>query len=210
MATAHANPPPGRNSFSRLPAPMRFATGAIGALLLAWGAGFAWFAGEMPVAVPDPSVETDVIVVLTGGGERVRTGFELLEKRRAKALFISGVDRGIDVAELLRVFGFASRGLEGAVVLGYDAGDTAGNARETAQWMQKNSYRSLRLVTASYHMPRSLLELSRRLPETRIVPHPVFPAGFKDERWWRRPETTALLLGEYNKYLIARLRPWRT
>jgi uncharacterized SAM-binding protein YcdF (DUF218 family) len=188
---------------------MRLTTGALLALLLAWAAGFAWFAGKMPVTVPDSDVETDAIVVLTGGSERVRTGFELLEKRQVKALFISGVDRGINVAELLRVFGFASRGLEGSIMLGYDAGDTAENARETAQWMQKNSYHSLRLVTASYHMQRSLLELGRWLPEARIIPHPVFPASFKHKSWWRRPETTALLLGEYNKYLLALLRPWR-
>jgi len=208
MAAAHSDPP--RGSFSRLPAPMRLTTGALLALLLAWGAGFAWFASKMPGAVLDPAVETDVIVVLTGGGERVRTGFELLEKQRAKALFISGVDRGVSVTELLRVFDFSSRGLEASVALGYDAGDTVGNARETAQWMQKNGYHSLRLVTANYHMQRSLLELGRWLPEARIVPHPVFPVGFKRKRWWQRPETTALLLGEYNKYLIARLRPWRS
>ena len=36
---------------------------------------------------------------------------------------------------------------------------------ETAAWMREKDFHSLRLVTASYHMPRSLLEFSRAMPD---------------------------------------------
>ena len=50
-----------------------------------------------------------------------------------------------------------------------------GNAEETAAWMAEGDRTSLRLVTAAYHMPRSLALFRRLMPDTKILPHPVFP-----------------------------------
>ena len=79
---------------------------------------------------------------------------------------------------------------------------------ETARWIAKQGFRSLRLVTANYHMRRSLLEFNRLMPEIKIIPHPVFPEGFKDGTWWRRPASVRLMASEYIKYLIALVRFW--
>ena len=73
--------------------------------------------------------------------------------------------------------------------------------------MRQEGFNSLRLVTASYHMPRSLLEFSRVMPEVRIIPHPVFPERVKQERWWASPGTASLIVAEYQKYLLALARP---
>jgi uncharacterized SAM-binding protein YcdF (DUF218 family) len=59
-------------------------------------------------------------------------------------------------------------------------------------------------------MPRSLLEFRRRMPDVKIVPHPVFPDHVKQDEWWRWPGSTHLLVGEYGKYLVARLRAFVT
>ena len=69
--------------------------------------------------------------------------------------------------------------------------------------MRQEGFHSLRLVTASYHMPRSLLEFSRAMPEVHIIPHPVFPERVKQERWWAWPGTASLIVAEYQKYLLA-------
>ena len=69
--------------------------------------------------------------------------------------------------------------------------------------MAKEGFRSLRLVTASYHMPRSRVEFRRAMPTARVIAHPVFQGNVHIDEWWRWPGTTALLIGEYNKYLIA-------
>ncbi len=45
-------------------------------------------------------------------------------------------------------------------------------------------FHSLRLVTANYHMPRSLLEFARAMPDIEIVPHPVFPEISRGPHWW--------------------------
>ncbi len=91
-------------------------------------------------------------------------------------------------------------------MLGYEADNTRGNAIETAAWMKQQGYGSLRLVTATYHMPRSLLELRRVMPGIEIVPHPVFTETFKREDWWLWPGSSTLLITEYTKYLVALAR----
>jgi len=172
-----------------------------------WLAGLFWFAAAViPRATPADDRATDAIVVLTGGSERLTTGFDLLAANRGTKLFISGVYRGVDVRELLRLSRQLPGDLECCIVLGYAADDTAGNAAETAGWMREEGFRSLRLVTANYHMPRSLVEFRRHLPGVEVVPHPVAPPNVRLEGWWRWPGTAALILEEYNKWLVARLR----
>ncbi len=169
----------------------------------AWGYGLFRFAETIPETVADADTPTDAIVVLTGGSERLSTGLQLLADDKAGRVFVSGVHESVDIAELLKTAGTTLDGLETRVETGHGAQDTAGNAVETAAWMRDHGYRSLRLVTASYHMPRSLLEFRFALPDTTVVPHPVFPGHVKRERWWLWPGTTALIIGEYHKFLLA-------
>ncbi|MCR6629290.1 MAG: YdcF family protein [Magnetospirillum sp.] len=180
-----------------------------GALFLAaaWFLGFLWFVATLPDHVDDQTTHTDAIVVLTGGSERLTTGIALLQDGLADRLFISGVHRGVDVPEILKLARTDHPDLAGAIVLGHAADDTVGNAAETAQWAKREHVDSLRLVTGAYHMPRSLTEFRRALPGVAILPHPVFPDTVKRE-WWRWPGTTALLATEYSKYLAAEIRHW--
>ncbi len=175
-------------------------------LAVSWGAGLFWFAGLMPEAVENPRARTDVIVVLTGGSGRLGQGLRLLAEKRARRLFVSGVYRGIEVAELLRMSQQSPEELECCVFIGYEADDTRGNAAETAAWFRDQDFLSLRLVTATYHMPRSLLEFRRVLPTVEIIAHPVFPETFKQTNWWLWPGSASLVISEYVKYLIAALR----
>lgn len=181
---------------------LSLALAAVVALL----AGFLWFAGRIPDAIERPEQTTDAIVVLTGGSERLAQGFRLLAEHKAQKLFVSGVYRGVEVRELLERSQRRPESLSCCVTLGYEADDTRGNAIETAAWMAANGFASLRLVTAAYHMPRSLLEFRRAMPNLEIIAHPVFPETFKHRDWWRWPGTTTLLAREYVKYLFAHLR----
>jgi len=176
--------------------------GLIGLVVWAWG--LYRFADGLPRAVADPAQGTDAIVVLTGGSDRLETGLELLVGGRAGALFVSGVYQGTDVRRLLRLSQRAGA-WEKRIEIG-NAADTIGNASETAAWMKKRKFRSLRLVTAAYHMPRSLLEFAAVLPRADIVPHPVFPQHVMQDRWWAWPGTLSLFASEYSKYLIAWIR----
>jgi len=178
-----------------------FVLGALG-----WALGFLAFVSTLPETIAAPERPTDAIVVLTGGSQRLETGLDLLDKARAPKLFISGVHRGVDVAELLRIARKEPGRLECCIVIDYNADDTIGNARETARWVSRQGLTSIRLVTAGYHMPRSLLEFKAALPQVTIVPHPVFPPNVKQEAWFSYPGTAALFAVEYTKYVLARLR----
>lgn len=175
-------------------------------LALAWGWGLMRFADAIPSSVADPITPTDAIVVLTGGSERLTTGIDLLTRERAGRMFVSGVHPDVDRGAMVRGAGGVADNLIDRIETGHGARDTAGNARETADWMRGHGFSSLRLVTASYHMPRSLLEFSRALPEAIIIPHPVFPSHVKQARWWAWPGTAMLIIGEYNKYLWSAMR----
>jgi uncharacterized SAM-binding protein YcdF (DUF218 family) len=202
--------PPTRPRPLRLRLP-RLALSTLGAAALLWLAGLVWFADTMPSEIADASSTTDAIVVLTGGSQRLEAGLELLAAGKAKKLFVSGVHHGVEIADLLRVAHRAPdtlppEELACCIVLGHAADSTIGNALETASWMRGEDYHSLRLVTAGYHMRRSLFEFARAMPEVRIVANPVFPEQVKLADWWAWPGTAALIVGEYDKYLATRLR----
>jgi len=126
-----------------------------------WLAGLIWFAAppaDDPVAAP-----TDAIVVLTGGSLRLQTGIDLLREGKGQELFVSGVNQQVDLEDLLGSAGGVPDWATCCIAIGHNADNTFGNAQETARWIRSQGFRSLRLVTAWYHMPRSLLEFNRAL-----------------------------------------------
>ncbi len=198
--------------FKRRNEKKRRRTATILALVAAVFAGWIWglvlFVDGIPDSVEDEERRTDAIIVLTGGSLRLEKGFELLSAKMAEKLLVSGVDKRIRIEELLRVAGITPEELDCCVTLGYMAEDTGSNAIESALWIRTNKIASIRLVTSSYHMPRSLLEFRATVPGVEIVPHPVFPEHVMVREWWARPGTASLVIAEYNKYLLAATRHW--
>ena len=164
---------------------------------------FWQFGSSLPTEVPDRSQRTDAIVVLTGGSERVRTAFRLFSEGLAPRLFVSGVGKDVEPRDLAGADLLDQGRLACCVALGRAAADTVGNATESAGYAAAFGLQSIRLVTASYHMPRSLLQFRHALPDIKILPHPVFPAGFRHEDWWHWPGSAMLVAGEYVKWRFA-------
>jgi len=185
----------------------KIAAGGLIVLGLFWLGGLAWFVHSSLNIATDDTMSTDAIVVLTGGRLRVETALELLGAGRAQKLFISGVNPHVDRVALLRFAGRADMGDADRIVIGHEAENTLGNARETAEWMRREGYRSLRLVTSWYHMRRSLLEFERAMPDTLIIAEPVFAAHSDPEPWPERFDAALLTVGEYNKFLATLVWP---
>jgi uncharacterized SAM-binding protein YcdF (DUF218 family) len=171
-----------------------------------WLAGLLWFVAAIPREVADPATPTDAIIVLTGGSQRLAAGLDLLATGVSRRLFVSGVHQGVELGELMRVQHRPQDWLACCITLGHAADSTLGNAQESAAWMRAEGLHSLRLVTASYHMRRSLFEFHRAMPEVAIIAHPVFPDRLRGVRWWASPENAVLVVGEYDKYVGAVLR----
>ena len=162
-----------------------------------------WFATGLPHDVEDATSATDGVVVLTGGSDRLASGLDILAAGRAKKLFVSGVHQLTSVTQLQRLLQREPEMFECCVVLGKAAENTAGNASETSRWANLEGYRSIRVVTGAYHMPRSLLEFRRAMPGAILIAHPVFPTHVKLSQWWRWPGTASLIATEYSKYLVS-------
>jgi uncharacterized SAM-binding protein YcdF (DUF218 family) len=176
--------------------------GAVGLGVL-WALGFAsFFITVIAMGPVQATLKTDGVVVLTGGAERVKTGLELLQHGQTRELLISGVHHAADLKDLLLKSHMNGADFPCCITLGFEASDTVGNARETADWVHSNKIQTLRLVTATYHMPRALIEMKRALPGVRLVAHPVRPASFSpwSNRGW------ILTLSEYHKTLLALAR----
>jgi uncharacterized SAM-binding protein YcdF (DUF218 family) len=178
----------------------------LAAALWAGAAGFVVFAAfvmRTPVAAVD---KADGIVVLTGGQSRIKEGARLLKDGYGQRMLISGVNTQTGQSDLIRLSGLDSGSFNCCVDLGYTALNTTGNASETQTWADAHNYRSLIIVTSNYHMPRSLVELSRAMPETRLIPHTVTPTVFDTEAWWLSPVTMRNLVAEYVKFLPSAAR----
>ena len=166
--------------------------------------GFFVFAAHVTRDQRPSAVSADAIVALTGGAHRIRAASRLLETGQARRLLVSGVNRRVTESEIRVLTGLGRTRFGCCVDIGYTALNTRGNADETRAWMIEQGFRSLIVVTASYHMPRSLAELSRKLPGVRLHAHPVRPASMLSRRpWWQNAELARLLAIEYVKFLPA-------
>ena len=174
--------------------------------LALWITGLLCFAALVNKKPVDENTKTEAIVALTGGTERLATAVELLKQGKAQKLLISGVDRKVDWLNLAQTIDELPPELNDKIVLGHVARNTTENALESLAWMKRNGFTSLRLVTASYHMPRSYSEFKTVMPDIKILPHPVFPQTFKHADWWKWRGSTALIVSEYTKFLFVSLR----
>jgi uncharacterized SAM-binding protein YcdF (DUF218 family) len=174
--------------------------------LLAMPAGFLWFLWLVPNEEVALDRNADCIVVLTGGSSRVADALELLAEGRGKRLLITGVHPTTRYAEIARLTRRYEYLIACCVDLDHSAVNTVGNAVETRRWALARGFASLIVVTSNYHMPRTLAELARQLPQTTLIPFPVVADKQRAERWWANPLAARLMISEYLKYMYAQLR----
>jgi len=179
---------------------VRAALWTIAVVLLALAAGFGLFRQQALRSADLETARADGIVALTGGTARIDSALALLADGRARRLLITGVHPQTSQRQLVQLTGAAPALFECCIDIDRSARDTRGNAAETRRWAAANGVRRLLVVTSDYHMPRAMLEFSRRMPEATLLPRPV-----------ASPETGAaawrLWLSEYAKYLLALVLP---
>jgi uncharacterized SAM-binding protein YcdF (DUF218 family) len=170
-----------------------------------WGVGLLAFASRVVHSTPaaDPGHAEGVVALTGGSSRRLQAGMRLLQEGRGRRLLISGVYRKTTREQVRQ----AARAVAGptydcCVDLGFEAIDTVGNARETAEWARARGYDRLILVTADYHMPRALLELRGAMPNVKLTPYPVATEDVDARAWWKTPGGLRLMIMEYDKYLV--------
>ncbi len=175
--------------------------------LAGFAAGFIAFAvGATTVHEAATVQKADAIVVVTGGEDRIAVALGLLRHGGGQRLLISGVNPRTSTSAIRDHTGEDRRLFECCVDIGREASDTVGNAEESRDWVAARHYRSLVVVTSAYHMPRTLAEFARAMPDVELVAHPVYSRNVREHVWWQSPATVRLLAGEYVKFVAASAR----
>jgi len=171
--------------------------------------GLQYFVLNLPRQMESPARQSDGIVVITGGQQRLDAGLTLLATGTASKLLISGVGAGLSkviLANDLQLDQTQRDLLICCAELEFAAHDTRGNARAARHWAETNNLASLVLVTANYHMPRARLAFEREMPHIDLHYWPVSPDDLHIDSWWKDPGLVRLLAREYAKFLAEFIR----
>lgn len=186
------------------------ATGALCLLAFAGSAfvaGFVGFAMSLEREETTPAAQAEGVVALTGGSNRVLDATSFLARGQARRLLITGVNPATHGPDIARLLPFSKDLFKCCVDLGYEAQDTAGNAREIRDWARKRGIDGpLIIVTSNYHMPRALLEISNVMPGVTLFPFAVVSEHVDVADWASNRRVLRLVGREYLKYLRALLR----
>lgn len=169
-----------------------------------WTAGLAAFCYHIRHFEPNTNIQTEAIIALTGGKNRISEAVRLLNEGKAEKLFISGVQKNISLEELTRRPDITLKTTR-EITLDKKSTNTVENARETVEWIKNNQISSIRLVTSNYHMFRSEEEFRALDPQLKIIRHPVYSENVSVQ-WWKNIGSFRLLASEYNKFLFVYIR----
>ncbi len=124
--------------------------------------------GETPIDTWLRDQRADCVVVLTGGGGRVREGMDLLARKAARKLIVSGVNPQADWREIFPNWSYYQDVQESDIVLERKSRTTFGNAQQTLAVAEALACRDLLVVTSRYHLHRALktfrAEFEDRMP----------------------------------------------
>lgn len=169
--------------------------------VIVYAAGFAIWSVQLPTPRASDDVIADAIVALTGNGNRLAPAVQLLETGKGERLLISGVNKATTKPELKALLK-GGNNFDCCADLGFAATDTRGNAVEAAEWAHGKKYKSVIVVTAAYHMPRSLLEFNATMPDVTLIPFPIAADPPSEMSW----VSFQRLNGEFVKYLASWVR----
>ena len=167
-------------------------------LLILYGLGFALFGVTLGKPAKAKVANTDGIVVITGGAGRIEHGVEVLSEGKGKRLLVAGADPSVTKADLVHRLGGKKKLFQCCVDLGSESVDTRSNAEETLRWMERQHFRSVRLITSDWHMRRARYEFTRVLGNRYVI----VDDGVRTE------PSFIILFAEYNKYLLRRIAVW--
>lgn len=163
-------------------------------IVLGWIFGFTAFVVLLP-GPGDADRRTDAIIVLTGGKNRIDRGIALMEERKADRMLVSGVNRRVRPIELAAESSADVALFDCCIDLDQDSVDTRSNGEQAGEWLRENGFRTVRLVTTDWHMPRAYFELSREIDDDVDI----YTDAVESD-----PSFMQLFL-EYNKYLLRRV-----
>lgn len=169
------------------------------AAALVWLTGLGVYMVRLPAVTKEP-VKADAIIVLTGGPGRLEAAVSLLQAGSAPKLLITGAHARAGWRNIPALRELPPALISCCIMIERQARNTIGNAREAARYVLRERVGQALVVTADYHMPRSLMLFRQAMPGVVFYPYPV-----------RTSVTPLAWLGEYHKFLVTALQAafWR-
>jgi uncharacterized SAM-binding protein YcdF (DUF218 family) len=155
----------------------------IGVLLLLW-----LYVRESQLVLSTPFKSWDIdhsadcAVVLTGGPNRVREGFDLLAQGQVRKLIISGVNPRSGLRDIFPQIPFYGTINENNVILEKRSLTTYGNVQQTLALVEALRCRDLIVVTSKVHMYRATRTFSAAFPPNYpIIQHAVLTGSIQPD-----------------------------
>ena len=160
-----------------------------------------------------PNPKNTNIVILTGGTNRIKDGFDIINKFDEKSkytikILVSGTGKGFTKLSLQNMLSpdFDLKLIKCCVELDAISQNTYSNAKQTLKWSTRNNIKEFILITSNYHMPRSILEFKNKMPNIRILTYPIKPRKHEINNWLNSFETFSLIFYEFCKFIISNIR----
>ncbi len=202
-------PPPGPSADSPTAAALRAGL-ALCAVLLALAALFIDDPARWLV-LHDTPTEADAALVLAGDPdyERTRTAVRLVATGQVRLLVLTGGEPGPgDSAESLRRVALALGVPAERIQMEQVSHSTHEAMLAVRPIIEKETIRSLVVVTSPYHLRRATWAARRALGSLRITGCPARPSSWSPDGWWQTRRGRRIVLGEYAKLAYYGLRGW--
>lgn len=134
-------------------------------------------------------------IVFAGHISRLCVGLAMLQKGAISHLHISGENMANTPEKLNKACAGNLPGDQYAFISFDNAKTTHENGLLAAAWAKKNNVTKAYLITESYHMPRSLLEMRRAMPQSTFIAKPVLSSADNWERMAERSKYLWRLVG---------------
>jgi len=162
--------------------------------------------------------KADVIVVLNGRDtERSLAAVDLYNQGYAKLMIMAHIAKQPGTDEFWKRVGgnfkgkiFFQKAIEAMGIpenafklIGNGVGSTYDEAVATKEFLKKNGYRSILLVTSKWHSKRAYLTFRSALKndEIKIVMQPSKYDAFRPDAWWKSRNDTELVFDEYVRFI---------
>ncbi|MBI5286071.1 MAG: YdcF family protein [Deltaproteobacteria bacterium] len=149
----------------------------------------------------DDGMEVDVIVALAGGMGRLEEGMKLLASGRARYLILAGLDRDANLDAIFFRQDIKAMVDPSRIILEKGSESTYENALRVKGIVEDKGFKSITLITSTYHIKRAYYTFIHILPKgVHISPHPVSTPNFIEMSWWRDGRSIGILVLEFLKF----------
>ncbi len=198
---------------------VRITAGMMAMYLLLFYTPFLWLVAE-PLRVVDRPRPADAVVVFAGGvgesgkagggyQERVKEAVDMYRAGKASRLiFSSGYVFAFREADVMRELAVAHGVPASAIILETKAANTYQNVAFVREILHREQWRSILLVSSTYHMRRALLTWRKVAPEVTVISTPVPKSQFYAHAWGASLEQIRGILHEYLAIIAYWWRGW--